>query len=45
MSQEVPDNIFRFLIATDSHLGYNEKDPIRGKAFLLITIVYLWSLF
>jgi len=25
-----PDNTFVILIATDNHLGYLEKDPIRG---------------
>jgi double-strand break repair protein MRE11 len=24
------DDILRILIATDNHLGYMEKDPIRG---------------
>ncbi|KAK9752639.1 meiotic recombination [Basidiobolus ranarum] len=26
-----PEDTFRILIATDNHLGYMEKDPIRGK--------------
>lgn len=25
------ENQFKILVATDIHLGYNEKDPIRGK--------------
>lgn len=25
------ENILRILLATDIHLGYNEKDPVRGK--------------
>lgn len=25
-----PENILRILIATDIHLGFNEKDVIRG---------------
>lgn len=25
------DNTFNILIASDIHLGYAEKDPIRGK--------------
>lgn len=24
------DDILKILLATDNHLGYNEKDPIRG---------------
>lgn len=36
-----PENVFKILLATDIHLGYNEKDVIRGKIssiniFLLI---------
>lgn len=26
-----PDNLFRILLATDNHVGYNERDPIRGQ--------------
>lgn len=26
---ESPENIFRILVATDTHLGHKEKDPIR----------------
>lgn len=25
------ENVLKILIATDIHLGYNEKHPIRGK--------------
>jgi len=25
-----PDDLLRILIATDNHLGYMERDPIRG---------------
>lgn len=25
------EDIIRILIATDNHLGYNERDPIRGR--------------
>lgn len=25
------DDVFKILVATDIHLGYEEKDPIRGK--------------
>lgn len=29
--QEVDENdVFKILVATDIHLGYGEKDPIRG---------------
>lgn len=28
---EDEDNIFKIMIASDIHLGYNEKDVIRGK--------------
>lgn len=27
----VPEDTFNILVATDIHLGYNEKDPVRGK--------------
>lgn len=30
-SQIQPENTFKVLLATDIHLGYNEKDVIRGK--------------
>ncbi|WWC95289.1 DNA repair protein (mre11) [Kwoniella sp. B9012] len=29
--QQNPDNCFRILLATDNHIGYAEKDPIRGQ--------------
>ncbi|WWC73429.1 DNA repair protein (mre11) [Kwoniella pini CBS 10737] len=29
--QPDPDNCFRILLATDNHIGYAEKDPIRGQ--------------
>lgn len=25
-----PDNLLKILVATDNHLGYNEKDHLRG---------------
>ena len=28
--EDVNDDIIRLLIATDNHLGYQEKDPTRG---------------
>ena len=31
MAEENDANTFRALIATDNHLGYLEKDPIRGQ--------------
>lgn len=27
----VPEDTFRILVATDNHIGYNERDPIRGQ--------------
>lgn len=27
----VPEDTFRILLATDNHIGYNERDPIRGQ--------------
>ncbi|KAL7424851.1 meiotic recombination [Cryptotrichosporon argae] len=29
--QQNPDNCFRILLATDNHIGYAEKDPVRGQ--------------
>ncbi|RXK38009.1 DNA repair protein (mre11) [Tremella mesenterica] len=29
--QQDPDNCFRILLATDNHIGYAEKDPVRGQ--------------
>ncbi|GFZ50251.1 DNA repair protein rad32 [Saitozyma sp. JCM 24511] len=29
--QSDPDNCFRILLATDNHIGYAEKDPVRGQ--------------
>lgn len=29
-SQASEDDVMKILLATDIHLGYNEKDPIRG---------------
>ncbi|WWC93090.1 DNA repair protein (mre11) [Kwoniella dendrophila CBS 6074] len=29
--QPNPDNCFRIMLATDNHIGYAEKDPIRGQ--------------
>ncbi|WVR08323.1 DNA repair protein (mre11) [Kwoniella sp. DSM 27419] len=29
--QRNPDNCFRILLATDNHIGYAEKDPVRGQ--------------
>lgn len=26
-----PDNVLKILVTTDNHLGYGEKDPIRGE--------------
>ena len=26
-----PDDNIRILLATDNHIGYNERDPIRGQ--------------
>lgn len=31
MGEHLPEDVFNILVATDIHLGYNEKDPIRGK--------------
>lgn len=31
MSDQVDDDLLKILIATDNHLGYAERDPIRGK--------------
>ena len=28
---EAPSDSFRILIATDNHLGFAERDPVRGK--------------
>ena len=30
-NSDAAENIFRILIATDNHLGYAERDPIRGE--------------
>ena len=27
----VPEDTFRILIATDNHIGYLERDPVRGQ--------------
>ncbi|GAA5922687.1 hypothetical protein JCM3775_006100, partial [Rhodotorula graminis] len=27
----VPDNCIKVLVATDTHIGYAEKDPVRGR--------------
>ena len=27
----VPEDTFRILVATDNHIGYNERDPVRGQ--------------
>ena len=27
----VPEDTFRILVATDNHIGYMERDPIRGQ--------------
>lgn len=38
MTEEIdvnPDDCFKILVATDIHLGYNEKDIIRGEYFQL----------
>ncbi|ORY35009.1 Metallo-dependent phosphatase-like protein [Naematelia encephala] len=31
IAQQNPDNCFRILLATDNHIGYAEKDPVRGQ--------------
>jgi double-strand break repair protein MRE11 len=31
MSDAGQDSTFRILLATDNHLGYMERDPIRGE--------------
>ncbi|WRT69415.1 DNA repair protein (mre11) [Kwoniella shivajii] len=31
ITEQNPDNCFRILLATDNHIGYAEKDPIRGQ--------------
>lgn len=33
--QENEENVFKILVATDIHLGYQEKDPIRGNDSLV----------
>lgn len=44
------NNTFKILVATDIHLGYGEKDPLRGtehnnlKVFLFI-LTFLFSFF
>lgn len=30
MSEGNDGDVFKIMIATDNHLGYNEKDPVRG---------------
>jgi double-strand break repair protein MRE11 len=27
----VPDDTIKIMLATDNHIGYNERDPIRGQ--------------
>ncbi|KZT52600.1 DNA repair exonuclease [Calocera cornea HHB12733] len=31
ISHDRPEDTFRILLATDNHIGYNERDPIRGQ--------------
>ena len=34
------NNTFRILVSTDNHLGYSEKDPIRGKLLYSLNLFY-----
>ncbi|KAF8667469.1 DNA repair exonuclease [Rhizoctonia solani] len=31
ISDELPDDTIKIMLATDNHIGYNERDPIRGQ--------------
>lgn len=39
-----PENVFNILIASDVHLGYGEKDPLRGMPSLWFfkTVIILY---
>lgn len=38
-SQVPKEDVFKIMVATDLHLGYNEKDPIRGLLFFYVHFV------
>jgi metallophosphoesterase superfamily enzyme len=42
ISSEVPpEDVLNILVASDIHLGYAEKDSIRGMTFIEAAVVYL----
>lgn len=40
-TQNVPESRFKILVASDIHLGYAEKDTIRGKRNDAIALLFL----
>lgn len=38
-SSKIDSNVLRILVATDNHLGYREKDIIRGKRKITIIVI------
>jgi metallophosphoesterase superfamily enzyme len=42
VSSEVPpEDVLNILVASDIHLGYAEKDSVRGMTFIEAVVVYL----
>jgi len=40
-NEPAEEDTFKILVATDTHLGYNEKDPIRGNVYKEVLAVLI----